>query len=896
MIDRLRSRLAHRAWPDLLALVSLAALTLIFFWKMAIGNQVLTSRDMFAYFYPYREFANAALRDGHLPLWNPYLFMGAPLLANSQVAVLYPLHWPLIWLSAPKHLAWSIVLHVWLAGAGTYAFGRSAMSLRALGAFAAAATFALGGFMGAQAGHVNQLNTSAWLPWLLLCVHWVADREHPLLSRWLATLTGAGIVGLVLLAGHTQAAFIVLVGAGLYALWLALRGAVLQGSRTPGELWGVGALALMGLLGIVLAVGQIIPTLELSQVSVRSGGLPYNLATSFSLTPSLIFKAFLPPYAWDAPFSEYVAYVGITGLLLAVTGAWYLLRRRSPGPIPAAAGGALVLAVAGVFLALGRYNPAYYVLYKLVPGFALFRAPARWLLLYSLGSALLAGYGLQVVVKRETWRWGLVLLIVLELFIAGRGLEYNGPTAPAAYDSLRTAPAHLLADESDAPFRFLSMSDIQYDPGDMEDLRIMYSPYLSEGAIYDLIVATKIKEVLGYNLPLRYGLYSLDGYDGGLLPTQRYVTLQQLFLPEDEISLDGRLRERLRRVPPARLLSPFNVKYIITDKTQDVWIDDVFYDLEHTVSLGAVRLEDVPDFETTDLGVVSYLAGTTGLEQGAPVAEITIAAEDGSTQAHTLLAGVHTAEGRYAGSSIAHQQARIGHPWRDDPSGSDYIAVLALERPVVPTRVTVRSLLPEGHLQLRGMSLIDARTGTSRNLSIDPNYQLVHSGDVKIYRNDGVLPRAFVAHQAILSPSDEETLRLLQDPRTDLGQQVILSGGQALAGTAGPTPAEFLSYEPEQIVLRAELERPGYLVLADAFYPGWVATVDGQPAPIQQANLYFRAVAVPAGSHQIEFRYQPSTILLGLGLSGITWLLWLLLMAVLAVITYRTGRKRSSGV
>ncbi|MGD8517084.1 MAG: hypothetical protein PVG54_08970, partial [Anaerolineae bacterium] len=672
MSDQLRTRFRDTAWLDLLALVVLAGLAIIFFWKIAVGNQILTSRDMFAYFYPYREFANAALRAGQLPLWNPYLFMGTPLLANSQVAVLYPLHWPFIWLSAPKHLAWSIVLHVWLAGAGTYLFARKAMSLRVLAAFLGAATFAFGGFVGAQASHVNQLNTSAWLPWLLLCIHVVADGERPPHRRWLATLLGAGIIGLVLLAGHTQAAYIVIVGAGLCALWLALRGALVHKTKTPGELWSLAALAAMSLLGIVLAVGQIIPTLELSQASVRSGGLPYNLATSFSLSPALFFKAFLPPYIWDPPFSEYVAYVGLAGLALALLGTWHLLRRRASSPVPAAAGGALVLALVGIFLALGRYNPAYYVLYKLVPGFALFRAPARWLLLYSLGIALLAGYGLDALPRRRAWRWALTGLLVIELFVAGRALEYNHPTAPAAYDSLRTAPAHLLADDSGTPFRFLSMSDIQYDPGDMEDLQLMYSPYLPADAIYDLIIATKLKEVLGYNLPLRYGIYSLDGYDGGLLPTQEYITLQQLFLPEDEISLDGRLREQLQQVPPPRLLSPFNVKYVITDKTQDVWIDDVFYDLEHTVPLGMVSLQDLPDFRTTQLGIVSYLTGSAGVAQDTPVAEVTIVDTGGSIHTHTLLAGVHTAEGRYAADSVAHQQARIGHRWRDDPQGSDY--------------------------------------------------------------------------------------------------------------------------------------------------------------------------------------------------------------------------------
>jgi hypothetical protein len=697
-------RLLKPPLADALALVALGVLTLLFFYKIALTNRVLAGLDVFAYFYPYRDLASEALRAGRLPLWNPYLFMGAPLLANSQVAVLYPLHWPLLWLSTPKQIAWSIVLHVWLAGAGTYLFARGPMRLRPLAAFVPAVIFALGGFLGAQVEHVNQLNASAWLPWLLLCLEGTMGPRHQQRHwHWLALLCGGGIAGLTLLAGHTQAAYIVFFGAGVYAL---LRGLPdFRARQWLAGLRGLGALAAMSLMGAILAAGQLLPTLELSRLSVRSGGLPYNEAASFSLKPGLVFKAFLPPLLWEPPFSEYVAYVGLVGLALAAVGAWAVLRRKRPG------GAVLGLALLGLFLAFGAYNPVYYLLYKLVPGFDLFRAPARWLLLYTFGVAILAGIGLETLGEivrgragsrdpagARLWAGALVLLLVLELFVAGRRLAYNRPTAPAAFDSQRTAPSHLLADAaSPSPgkpagelFRFLSMSDIRYDPGDMGDLQAMYGSELSQEAIYDLIVATKMKEVLAFNLPLRYRLFSVDGYDGGLLPIKDYVTLERLFLAEDEIWPDGRLRQQLRRVPPARLLSLLNVKYVITDKTQDVWIDDVFYDLEHTTPLGEVQLSGLPNFQATHLGVVSYLTGTADLENRMPVALVTITGTQGTVLTTTLLAGEHTAEGLYLEGEVAHRQARVGHQWR-----TTTVAPAAPCRSIPPTssftRATSRS-------------------------------------------------------------------------------------------------------------------------------------------------------------------------------------------------------------
>ncbi len=878
MAPQPKPRAGRRA--DLAALLALAALVLFFFYRIAITNRVLAGVDVLGYFYPYREAVAEAWRAGRLPLWNPYLFMGAPLLANSQAAVLYPLHWPLAGLAVPKQVAWSIVMHIWLAGAGTYLLARRRPGLSPLAAFLAAAVFCLGGFLGAQVEHINQLNASAWLPWLLLCLEAALAGGR---RRWLAVLAAAGLVALALLAGHTQAAYIVFFGAGVYALlrgWGALR----RRQWLPG-LAGLGLLLAAGLMGALLAAGQLLPTLELTALSTRSGGLPYNEAASFSLKPTLAFQALLPPYLWPPPFSEYVAYIGLSGLALAAFGAWAVVRRRRPGAE------ALILAGLGLFLALGAYNPVYYLLYKLVPGFGLFRAPARWLLLYSLGAALLAGIGLDslpATVRGRPFarlaRPALALLLLLELFLAGRRLAYNQPTAPAAYESLRSAPSHLLADRGGEPFRFLSLSDIRYDPGDMGDLQAMYSDSLSDQELYDLLVATKMKEVLAYNLPLTYRLASVDGYDGGLLPLARYVALERLFLDEAEIWPDGRLRQQLREVPESRLLSLLNVKYVLTDKTQDAWIDGIFYDLEHTVPLGELALEPLPAVNATHLGLVSYLSGTAQIEDGTPVASLVITASDGTTTTATVRAGNETAEGRYAAGQVAHDEARVVHRWRDEAGGSDYLGFFDLGRRIEPAAISIRSLLPGQAFFLRGLTLVDQVTGTSRHLSIHPAYDLVHSGDVKIYQNRQVLPRALVAHRARLVSDDETAIALLRDPAFDPATEVLLAGGRELTGPPPATPpqVEVVSYEPEEVRINARLAAPGYLLLSDTYYPGWTAEVDGEPATIERADVYFRAVYLDAGDHQVTFRYRPASVRLGLILSLAALAAWLLALALLS--------------
>ena len=204
-----------------------------------------------------------------------------------------------------------------------------------------------------------------------------------------------------------------------------------------------------------------------------------------------------------------------------------------------------------------------------------------------------------------------------------------------------------------------------FDPGDSAELASIFADQLPPDAFYDLLIATKQKEIIGPNLSLYYRLSAADGYDGGVLPLRNYVTFQSLFVPPDKIAPDGRLRENLRDVPDAKWLSLMNVRYVITDKTLDAWLDDVFYDLQFTTAwLGMdARLRDarrvwryVPPFEATALGLVSYLQGAASLPDDTPVAEVTLGFADGLTQTFTLARG----RGHCRGSLYRHGGASAG--------------------------------------------------------------------------------------------------------------------------------------------------------------------------------------------------------------------------------------------
>jgi uncharacterized membrane protein YfhO len=69
--------------------------------------------------------------------------------------------------------------------------------------------------------------------------------------------------------------------------------------------------------------------------------------------------------------------------------------------------------------------------------------------------------------------------------------------------------------------------------------------------------------------------------------------------------------------------------------------------------------------------------------------------------------------------------------------------------------------------------------------------------------------------------------------------------------------------DPQRVELRASLDWPGLVILADTYYPGWRLSIDGEPAPIYRANRLMRAAAVPAGAHTLVYTYEPLSFQVG---------------------------------
>jgi hypothetical protein len=150
-----------------------------------------------------------------------------------------------------------------------------------------------------------------------------------------------------------------------------------------------------------------------------------------------------------------------------------------------------------------------------------------------------------------------------------------------------------------------------------------------------------------------------------------------------------------------------------------------------------------------------------------------------------------------------------------------------------------------------------------------------------LFENPYFVPRAYVAGTAIFNTSPLETLSQMASPQFNAMDNVILAAQPgASAAVRGSSPAgkiEITAREPNKVTLKADLTRPGYVVLLDRYDPNWRATIDGREVPVLRANQLFRAVYSEPGKHVILFYYRQRGLLAGMSITGITLVVLLFL-------------------
>ncbi len=383
---------------DILALGVLGAATLLFFWRLLSGQVWMPAGggDLAQFLYPTYRFAAEWWRRGIIPLWNPYLFAGAPFVGDIQSGIFYPINLITVLISNPltfRDMEFLSVLHFLIAGAGMYAFLRfsnpqSPVSRSA--ALAGAVAFEFSDLFITHFGNLNLIAVVAWTPLVLLFYRRSVRDRHPAL---------AAIAGIVLavafFAGHIQAFLFVIIALILWALYeFADRCRSAVGGRSSSVL-PFAMLALTGVVAIGLAAPSLFPNIEMTQYTLRAE-YSYEQAAQYSLPPAELIGLFVPGFfgrgpqvAWGPWPRVEVGYIGILPLVLAFLAL--LLRRDRLTQFLG------IFALLGLALALGGYSILQGWLYQFAPGFGQLRAPARFIFLFDFAIAALAALGFDVL-------------------------------------------------------------------------------------------------------------------------------------------------------------------------------------------------------------------------------------------------------------------------------------------------------------------------------------------------------------------------------------------------------------------------------------------------------------------------------------------------------------------
>lgn len=403
------------SWRRWFPFAALLASVTVLFHRLLLGEVIFWGVPLLQ-FYPWRSLAFDAFRMGRLPLWNPLVGNGAPLLANYQTAVFYPPNWLHLLVPDEHAMGWVSLLHVVWAGLGLAAYLHR-LEVDPLGQGVGALSFALSGFIVARFGFLTTVATAAWLPWLMWAVDGVISPMGQPANRAAAL---AGVSAMLLLAGHAQMAFYSLGMAAAYAVWRALSSRVAYTTRIRFLAVALGAVV----LGAALAAVQLAPTFELVRHSQRAGGVEYRAALSYSFWP-WHFLTFLMPGAFGNPASgdywgygaywEDAVYVGLLTLLLGGRALARWQRERRSGSPSRAAQEVPFLIVSLVpvsLLALGWNTPLFPWLFERIPTFNWFNGPARWMVLAVFALSALGGIGAdrwQTHPPGARWGWRAVV-------------------------------------------------------------------------------------------------------------------------------------------------------------------------------------------------------------------------------------------------------------------------------------------------------------------------------------------------------------------------------------------------------------------------------------------------------------------------------------------------------
>lgn len=745
-------------------------------------GRVLHAGDVWMQYYPAKAYAYAFMRQGQLPLWTPNLAFGYPLFAEAQAGMLYPVHLALTPFSTSTAYSLSVIIRYILGGVFMFLYARRIIR-NSWAAVLSGLVFSCSGYMIAQVPHENVENALIWLPLILLLLDkWITESNR-------RALFGAGLsMGISFLAGYFYISLLILTTATSYYLYFSLipEGGEqtvwkrLKSSRVSG------GLILFGFLGVGLACVQLLPNYELAQESTRMGGLDYKTSTQVSFPPfnmvCFVFAKFfghpsLAPWhwgLWKGNYIDLVIYLGVLPFLFLLAA---LIVRRDKYTLFF---GALFLLALG--LAFGQFSPLWYIWNKL-PVFSMMRNPARFLSLIMTAGALLAGLGMDTLMRATLPEEKRRLTFIRMLRIGTSAVMILALTGSVLIASFR--------------------------PG-----LLKLAHWFIDSFVYNQSIHQHSREYY-------YGMVDLE-FD-------KFLEIIQLTHPF---------------FYPSLILVAVSTLVIL-------WL------------VARPRSGMVVGFLVLALVASDLLWFAKGYNY-----ELPPDAYD-QKRAYFNLMEQDTSVFRYTNAPLD-ISLRNYDPLLFNQMGIQVKSPLQMSRQVtlIETLRPFMSNLAEVTAPHPLINLLNIKYIVTTDSLSEPWAKLRYNKGERVYENQTVLPRAFIAPYARILPTQQEVLQNLADSTFRPQETVLLESEPAFVPSVANPPtrldqAVITSYKNDTVDIDVETNG-GFLVLTDTYYPGWRAYVDGVEQPILRANYLFRAVPLQSGRHQVSFVYKPLSFRIGL--------------------------------
>ena len=405
---------------DLLLLSLLLGFILFLFRDILLGKHFLFGSDFVGFYLGMKQFLFTEIHNQKsLPFWNPYIFSGMPYWAHFESTIFYPLG-ILFWLISPERaFGFTVLFHLLLGCALMHVLSKSFFS-SPWASFVASAVFVLNNFLMATLydGQMHRIFCYLWIPLILYLLNKALTSPSP----WFHGSLAGAAWGAQILAGAPQDAFYTFLASSLFLAWNLKR--PLKAPRHNARVFII--LVLLFFFGSGLAAIQLLPAFEFMGQSVRASLGRYDLITLGSYPPEALITALLPRFFGNYVYADYWVsgvpwsiplynlYVGILPLFLL----FFLTRDHSQGG--KMLGFSASLALIALVLALGSHTPVYQWV-SIVPGFDKIRAPAKIIMLWAFAMAMLAGKGMDDLIRmgEKSFRRRGCVALCCSLLLAG---------------------------------------------------------------------------------------------------------------------------------------------------------------------------------------------------------------------------------------------------------------------------------------------------------------------------------------------------------------------------------------------------------------------------------------------------------------------------------------------